>query len=451
MMVVFEPRWSALGNVRAVGTALVVAHVLFSQVCAIPTLQAQEMVRLSDRDRNIDSDFEEVYRVGVLDGESWEMFGQVNHVAFDADGNLYVFDGATGVTSAGDARILVYGANGGFHREFGSSGGGPGEFNRPSGFAVLRDGMIVVSDAGHRGYQLFSASGTFLQLVRTSERLADTPLPGPILPDPRGGAIFAGSFSGSLDIPLGGPTAAPTSRPILRVVLDAQVVRVDTVVNAWLPRRDDLNDLAQTGTASELREFLGRITLPTVFEPQLLVGVLPDGGIVHADSSAYALKVTPPGATEVARIIQRPFPPEPVTSTVQREFMERRAAGGDAGGRTGGMSGIRMLEVRGSGDGNRPVAANFEIEQRFYHEIPVLRGLATTWDGRIWVLRRGEEPEGDGPIDVLTAEGEYIGTYPTGTLGMPAAFGPGGLAAFVEFDEFEVATVVVRRLPSEVR
>ena len=33
---------------------------------------------------------------------------------------------------------------------------------------------------------------------------------------------------------------------------------------------------------------------------------------------------------------------------------------------------------------------------------------------------------------------------------MPDAFGPDGLAAFIETDEFDVETVVVRRLPATV-
>ena len=65
--------------------------------------------------------------------------------------------------------------------------------------------------------------------------------------------------------------------------------------------------------------------------------------------------------------------------------------------------------------------------------------------------RRGEEPESDGPIDVLTAEGAYVGTYSTGATEMPDAFGPDGLAAFIERDELDVPRVVVRRLPAEVR
>lgn len=130
------------------------------------TLLAQEIVEVTGQDRLIEPEFEDVYRVGVLDGESWEMFGEVNHVAFDATGNLYVFDGSMGLMGSGNLRVLVFDAAGRFAREFGSSGGGPGEFNRPTGFAVFRDGTTVVSDVGHRAYQLFDASGAFQRMVR---------------------------------------------------------------------------------------------------------------------------------------------------------------------------------------------------------------------------------------------------------------------------------------------
>ena len=52
---------------------------------------------------------------------------------------------------------------------------------------------------------------------------------------------------------------------------------------------------------------------------------------------------------------------------------------------------------------------------------------------------------------MLTAEGDYVGTFPAGTTALPDAFGPDGLAAFIVLDEFDVATVVVRRLPAAVR
>lgn len=66
-------------------------------------------------------------------------------------------------------------------------------------------------------------------------------------------------------------------------------------------------------------------------------------------------------------------------------------------------------------------------------------------------MRRGDELFEDGPIDVLTADGEYIGTHRDGATKMPDAFGPDGLAAFIELDDLDVARVVVRRLPAAVR
>ncbi|WP_423928965.1 6-bladed beta-propeller [Candidatus Palauibacter sp.] len=420
---------------------------------AIPTLQAQEVIEVTGRDRRIDPEFEEVYRVGVLDGESWEMFAQVAEVAFDAEGNLYVFDGTAGLMNSGgvrlmrsgELRVLVFDAAGRFVREFGSSGGGPGEFNQPMGFAVLRDGTVVVSDVGHRAYQLFNASGDFQRMVRADEGPDAVAISADaIQPDPRGGAVFAG---GSVGLTVrsggGGSAASPTSRPVLRVGLDGEAVHADTVVKGWLPPRGNLDDLVSNDAPAQVRDMLGSMAMPTVLEPRLLVGILPDGGIVHSDSSAYALKITPPDGRQVARIIQRPLLPEPVTPEIEREYEEAGMPGGGP---------RRMMFVRGTTEGNRPpVEAAFDIERKYYHEIPVLRGLATTWDGRIWVQRRGEEPESDGPIDVLTAEGAYVGTYAVGATEMPDAFGPDGLAAFIERDELDVPRVVVRRLPAEVR
>lgn len=56
-----------------------------------------------------------------------------------------------------------------------------------------------------------------------------------------------------------------------------------------------------------------------------------------------------------------------------------------------------------------------------------------------------------GPIDVLTPAGQYVGTFATGSMTLPAAFGPDGLVAFIERDEFDVPTVAVKRLPAVLR
>ena len=399
-----------------------------------PALEAQEIIELPRQDTHIEPAFEEVYRVGVLEGESWEMFAQVTQVTFDAEGNLFVFDelGST------EVRVLVFDATGRFLREFGRSGQGPGEFDYPVGFAVLRDGTTVVRDLGHRAYQLFDASGQYLRMVRTSDSSGGVASSRAIQGDPRGGAVFASGFGSSIRLhggDGGAPAAPPTSRPVMWVGLHGEAVETDTVADGWLPpRRQPVKGIAEEiriGGGS-LADALAQVGFPARFEPLLLVGVLPDGGIVYSDSSTYALKITPPGSREVALIIQRPFEPEPLTPAIRRDYEERLAARVGATGASGG-------------------SVRFAIETPYYHEIPVLHGLSTTWEGRIWVQRRGEHPENGGLIDVVTADGEYVGTYSTDATAMPDAFGPDGLAAFIELDEFDVPSVVVRRLPAKVR
>lgn len=435
-------------------TARWLASPTLALALSATALQAQEVIELPGRDRLIEPDFEEVYSVGVLDGESWEMFGRIRRVAFDAESNLYVFDASDALGS--DLRVLIFDRAGGFVREFGSSGGGPGEFNRPTGFAVLGDGTTVVNDAGHGAYQIFDRSGAFQRMVRAGEEPGGLPgLSGRIQPDPRGGAIFVGGYGGGPSFSFrstGGGGAVPplTSRPVVRVGLAEEMAQTDTVVDGWLPPRN-APDLP-ANVPAQLRDMMGGMSLPTVFEPRFLVGVLPDGGIVHSDSSAYALKVSPAGATEVARVIQRPLVPEPLTPEGQQEYEERTAAAREEIGRAVGTTGLRMVQFQRRGGGGNPTpTATVQLEQKYYHEIPVLRDLAVTRDSRIWVQRRGELPEDDGPIDVVTASGQYVGTYAADAVQMPDAFGPDGLAAFIELDEFDVARVVVRRLPADVR
>ena len=448
-----------------------VTTTVFLLITALPasqSLPAQEVIDLSGRDKPLDADFEEVFSIGVLEGEDWEMFGTVMHVGFDENGSLYIADGSGGMSlgdgtrvpglGSGGARVLVFDASGNFVREFGTMGEGPGEFNMPAGFAVLRDGTTVVSDFGHRAYQLFDADGGFLRMMRGSGMDRPGGVASILLGDPRGNAVFTGRFGAS--IPFmgtgGGDDGPPAFRPITRLGLAGVEVRTDTVVEAWFPPRGEAG-LGLPGNIGvpgvdrvEVADALSAFSQPSFFEPPLLAGVLRNGGIVYSDSSAYALKVTSPDAGEVTRIIRRPIQPEPVTPRIEKEHREKEEAAREAGG-GGGL----QLQVFTPG-GAKPVASNQSLtlempERTFYPEIPVLRDLSTTWEGNIWVQRRGDDPESDGPIDVVTIDGRYVGTFPTGATEIPDAFGPDGMAAFIELDELDVARVVVRRLPAAVR
>ena len=242
----------------------------------------------------------------------------------------------------------------------------------------------------------------------------------------------------------GAPPPPPTSRPLWHVDLGGEEAQNDTVVEGWLAPRGEVPD--RPGLPP------GEGQAPT-YEPPFLAGVLPDGSVVHSDSSAYALRITPPDPGGVARVIRRPLRPRPVTRAMERAY-------------NGIVSNRGSIVNQATGE-----RSTYELPKRvFYREVSILLAISTTWEGRIWVQRRGEEagnrgPIGPaslglfgpidwrspGPIDVVTADGRYVGTFATDATAMPDAFGPDGMAAFIELDEFDVASVVVRRLPAAVR
>ena len=372
-----------------------------------PPARAQEIVDLPAEDRWLEPDFEEVYRVGSLSGEDWEQFGYVYEVAFDGAGQLYILD-------VQDSRITVVGPDGEFRRTLGGPGEGPGEFVGPLALAVFRDGRVVVGDSELFVYHLFAANGEFERRVRWALD-GGRPILRAIIPDPGGEAVYSAVGAGFRSMTYKGDTRPHTSRPVERIDLTGEVVTRDTIAEGWLPEG---GESLYTG-------------LPQVkaFGSRMLWGVLPGGSVAFSDSTAYAIRLARPD-DGVWRILRRPLRPVPVTGPMIRAERDR---------------------LRKRSEGLSPAIRRFEYERidtlPFSGEVAILRALRTGWDGEIWVQRHGDEPIDDsGPIDVLTMDGEYLGSYRAGAVGMPAAFGPDGLAAFIETDELDVRTVVVRRL-----
>ena len=391
---------------------------------------AQQVVDLPVEDRWLDLRIEDVYRVGTMDGQDWEQFGSVADVAFDGAGNLYVFDGR-------GQRIVVVSPDGEYVREFGRVGEGPGEFSEATALAVARDGRAVVADVGHRVFHVFGANGD--PGLRSRMNVVYGTL--------RGGRIVAWSgVDEVIGIPSasqsyfvsgpGGPPPPATSHAIERTILTGEQAETDTVAQ---PRLYPLDNAAVPENYNQIGAML--LAFPSMFPglqraftPALHWGVLADGRVAYSDSSDYAVKIAEAGRG-VVRVLRRPLPPEPVTDGTMRAERDRRRKQPDEVG-----EGWTMLDP-----GER--LDNLE----FFPEIPVIRGLATTWEGHIWVLRRGEAPTGDGPIDVLAADGRYLGSHRAGATRIPAAFGPDGLVAFIETNELDVQTVTVKRIVSEPR
>ena len=284
------------------------------------SLGAQDVVDMPAEDRPLTADFEELYRIGSLDGDAWETFGEIAGTAFDAAGNLYVFDRQSN-------RIVMVGRDGGFVREIGQAGEGPGEFRMALQFTVMRDGRVVVADLGHRSYQLFDANGEYERMVSMGGNMGTIRL-GDLAPHPDGDAVISGG-GGMVMAMRGGPggsSAEPETRPIDLVSLTGDEITTRVIAEGWLPPRGEPTTLEGGGFS-----FSMRAAGPRTFEPALFVGALPDGGVVFSDSSAYALKVAGPHGG-VTRILWRPFHPKPVTDAIEEAEKRRRLAELEEGG-----------------------------------------------------------------------------------------------------------------------
>ena len=406
----------------------------------------QQVVELPLEDRLLGADFTEVYRIG--DGvRDWELLTRVTSIGFDARGNLHIGD-----LAGGDLSVLVVDPRGSLVVRFGQPGEGPGDFRDATHAFALPDGRTVVADDGHLAYQLFDARGGLDRWVRYPGVSEDEtpPLFYVRSADPRfrkvdrwDGSLLArvtlartfevDSTTREFDM-----QAGPGPRTVLRVRLDGDEASESEVARASRPDTEEDFHFA----------------------------ALPGGRVAFSDTTAYRIKVTDPAGV-VDRVLVRSFAPrnwDDRTAGAFRHYLrtsidETMAVGGIRAGLIGMFGGPSVLRQR---------ADDWEPE----NAIPHVAALETTWDGTIWALRTpargfidvdyigmietaylstptGLTAAGPGLIDVITPEGEYLGTIPDSRL--PNAFGPDGLVAYVTLDDFDVPTVVVRRVPEGIR
>ena len=416
----------------------------------VESVSTQETIELPGEDRWLDADFEEVFRIGSLMGEEWEQFGDVQRVMFDGAGRLYVFDDQA-------ERIFVVGADGALIREIGRKGEGPGEFRNPADVVALEDGRVVVADMGHRAYHIFDANGDFERMVRFGGDPTYTVI-GPHMAQRGTDGLVTSAEGQRVAISVRSVAGAepserpdPTTRPIERVDLSGEEIVKDIIAEGWLPASADPTS-GITRSAGGASVSFGGSSGPPEFSPDLYWGVLPDGTVAFSDSSTYAVRIAATGAG-IVRILTRPFPPEPVTDRFVKAEKDRRLKklADTPDDELGGPRIVLNGEVMTFDAEELRKTRRQDIESlRFFAEVPVIRELRTSWNGMIWVRRRGEEPDSDGPIDVLDMAGRYVGSYRLGATGIPDAFGPDGLVAFIERDELGVETVVVKRVSREV-
>ena len=388
-------------------------------------LHAQETIDLPGEDLSLSTDFEPVYRLGSAQAAAeWEEFTAIRGIGFNGAGDLYLLDGPD---SDGGRRVVVVDPAGGHARDFGRVGGGPGEFQRATQLVVWADGRSLVGDM-IKGYHVFSPDGEFEHTAQES------------------GGFMVVTRTGLRPERTGSPTALVLDeRSILRMDLSSEVIGGGALVEGWIPR--ERTELPPVFEFEELLEVVGE---EWGFEPEVLFDAMPAGGVAFSDSSAYAIKLTDASGA-VSRILRRPIRPLPVTEERQRAERERRLEQ-ESNRQFSGPEGDPPPQVLDMINRYQEAQRAGVENMRFHAEVPVVAAVRVTWDGSLWV-ERSTEPGTDGPgaIDVLTPDGRYVGTFPTGQLEMPEAFGPDGLAAFVDTDELDVPVITVRRLPREVR
>lgn len=371
---------------------------------------------------------EDIYTVGASAGEEWETFGRIGAVAFNAAGELSIFD-------AQSYRVIVVGSDGGHLRTFGRQGDGPGELQAPLAFNVLRDGRAVIFDFGRPGaFEIYDPEGTFDTSVTVDIMQG---VPGSLLlPLPDGRLVSAGgprfSFPSS-----GDESAEEDHRRDIHVFsLDGNDTQV--LYRAW--------NLPPTETDVTLENEEGRTEMTfnrmRAFEPGLHLAVRADGHLAVADSTAYEVKLIDADGN-VAGTFGRPIAPAVVTDAIREATRAHRIEALSV------SSGIGFMGQQMSSAESARMRETFmkQVETMiFADEIPVIAGVAVDWEGRIWIMRSPLAVGGDPLTDILTAEGDYVGTLPAGGLAIPDAFGPDGLIAYIEADEMDVQRVRVTRL-----
>jgi hypothetical protein len=428
---------------------IVRASTWLALACSAAPVAGQQVVKLPGRDAALKEKPTSVFSVGTVEGRDWEMFSQVRGIAFDGQDNVYLLDGQ-------NLRVIVFDARGRYLRQFGRKGGGPGEFQAPLGIGIAADGNVVVSDLGNRAFIIFTPAGEYVRNVTFDDELG---FPMGFLTDHSGGVIaramprmrpdqptrqgdnFSTIFRQSL---AAGPAPATTTATREQGAAGGSVQALYRVPVA--PPR-----ITESGATSGARR-VSAINMDPVFGARPTFGVLPSGLALH-HTTDYEIKVLDANGRHT-RTLVRDFKPRKVTKKHQEAWQERRREN-ERNGTSGTIVVASTTSPAGSNvtvggagrGGTGPGSMAFSMDNVPFAEfMSVVSSVQTDPLGRIWVQRRTADGTATGPIDLVTAEGRYIGTLPAQP--MPRAVSASGLAAWVETDDLGVEKVVVRRLPT---
>jgi len=157
-------------------------------------------------------------RVQTVVGDSGPdeaLFYSPGHLNIGPDGTLYV-------TDSGNKAIHMYAPDGTFLGRIGQEGGGPGEFQMPSGSWFTPDGTLAVKDMMNQRISYFTPDGSFLR----SEPLSGSIMTSAV-PEPLGEDRYVNTNAGGLMVMRLEGGDRPAEPPFLEIV-DGEGKRLTT-------------------------------------------------------------------------------------------------------------------------------------------------------------------------------------------------------------------------------
>lgn len=313
--------------------------------------------------------------IGTLDGEAYEVFGDIRSIEAGPDGAIYVLDYQA-------VEVRKFDSDGGYLGVIASEGEGPGEFIQGNGILLDGDGTLWVQD---------HARWRFIGIAPDGSEVARFPMPA---------LNYGYMFNGALD--WAGRFWKPTSHSDQERAYPPETgLSQGSGRSYWkyYDRASDVTDSIFVGTFTR-RTYIaatgGGFSYAGVpFDPSLTTIVDLEGGFWSANTAMYRIaRLDEAGDTVL--VIEADVPQLPVTDEDNRAYVEQ------AGER--GPDQLRAAEA---------------VVELVPENKPALAGLFVDDENRLWVRRT--TPRGEGPrYDVFSRDGDFLGAVRPDFLPAPS-------------------------------
>jgi hypothetical protein len=329
-------------------------------------------------------------RIGSMDGQGPDVFGQIRTMQVDAAGRIWVYDGQV-------EELRVFDTDGSHIRTIGRKGGGPGEFAQGVSVDEAPDGTMWVMDPSNNRISVFDTAGNYLGAKRVAGGFVILPWPG--------GFDEAGRYY------------APVPRPgegfsIAVIRHDTALAPIDTLT---IPRNPN------PGRGFEHRSNGGSLIAGIPFSAGLRWRLSPAGTVWGMWTGEYRLfELTAAGDT--LRTITRAFTPLPVTDEDRAQAREDLKWFTDQGGRADWS---RIPDTK-------PATRDFFLDD----------------EGNLWVEPMTTDAETGFIRHIFDADGRYLGVVrlPFALGSFPVPIVRDGMLYGVTRDELEVPYIVSARV-----